>query len=82
MRRFLIFSTIILATPASAEVLSASENGLEVPHSVNLVIPQQAAFAAFGQVGQWWSKEHSYSGDAGRMSLQLRAGGCWCERWW
>ena len=28
---------------------------------------------------QWWSKDHTYSGDAARMSLQLRPGGCFCE---
>lgn len=79
MRVALFFLMAILAAPASAEVLSASEHGLEVQQSVNLVIPQPAAFSAFGQVGQWWSKDHTYSGDAARMSLQLRAGGCWCE---
>ena len=79
MRAALFFLMAILAAPASAEVLSASEHGLEVQQSVNLVIPQPAAFSALGQVGQWWSKDHTYSGDAARMSLQLRAGGCWCE---
>ena len=56
-----------------------ADHGFEVQHSVNLVVPQPKAFAAFGQVGQWWSKEHTYSGDAARMSLQLRPGGCFCE---
>ena len=41
--------------------------------------PSPSAYAAFGQVGQWWSKDHTYSGDAARMSLQLRPGGCFCE---
>ncbi len=67
------------ATPATAEVLNASDHGFEVQQVVNLVIPQSKAFAAFGQVGQWWSKDHTYSGDAARMSLQMRAGGCFCE---
>jgi hypothetical protein len=69
----------LMATPASAAVVSAGENGFEVEHSVNLVIPQPDAFAAFGQVGRWWSNEHTYSGDAKRMSLQMRPGGCFCE---
>jgi len=59
--------------------LSASENGFEIQQSVNLVIPQPDAFAALGQVNRWWNKEHTYSGDPSRMSLQLRPGGCWCE---
>jgi len=70
--RLLLFSLPLLAAgPASAEVLSASPTGFEVQEVVNLVVPQPSAYAAFGQVGQWWNKEHTYSGEASRMSLQL-----------
>ena len=80
MLRFLApMALIACAGPAAATVVSASDNGFEVQHSVNLVVPQPQAFAAFGQVGQWWSSEHTYSGDAKRMSLQMRPGGCFCE---
>jgi hypothetical protein len=79
MRFILLIPALLLAPPASAEVLSASPTGFEVQEVVNLVVPQPSAYAAFGQVGQWWNKEHTYSGDATRMSLQLRPGGCFCE---
>ncbi len=79
MRALFLAMGLFAATPASAEVLSASDHGFEISQSVNLVIPQPKAFAAFGQVGQWWSKAHTYSGDASRMSLQMRPGGCFCE---
>jgi hypothetical protein len=79
--RAIFFGTVLLiATPASAEVVSAGPNGFEVRHSVNLVIPQQKAFEAFSQIQNWWSKDHTYSGDASHLSLQLRPGGCFCER--
>ena len=80
MRTLCLGSLLLVAAPAAAEVVSAGPNGFEVRHSVNLVIPQQKAFAAFGQIQDWWSKDHTYSGDASRMSLQLRPGGCFCER--
>ena len=79
MRAVPLIVLSLMATPASAAVLSADDHGFEIQHSVNLVIPQAQAFNAFGQVGRWWSKEHSYSGDPARMSLQLRSGGCFCE---
>ena len=79
MRLILFVLPLAIASPAAAEVVSAEPHGFEVQHVVNLVIPQPKAFAAFGQVGQWWSKDHTYSGDAMRMSLQLRPGGCLCE---
>ncbi|HEY0628178.1 MAG TPA: ATPase [Sphingomicrobium sp.] len=78
--RIVLFGLLLsIATPAAASVVSAGEHGFEVQNSVNLVIPQEQAFAAFGQVGQWWNKDHTYSGDGKRMSLQLRPGGCFCE---
>jgi hypothetical protein len=70
---------LMLPVSAAAEVISASDHGFELQQSVNLVIPQPKAFAAFGQVGQWWGKDHTYSGDSSRMSMQLRPGGCFCE---
>jgi hypothetical protein len=79
MRLALFLTGLLIAFPARAEVVSAGPNGFEVQEVVNLVVPQAHAYAAFGQVGQWWNKEHTYSGDAARMSLQLRPGGCFCE---
>jgi hypothetical protein len=80
MKLFAIVAALFAAAPASAEVVSANANGFEVRHSVNLVIPQQKAFEAFSRIQDWWSKDHTYSGDATRLSLQLRPGGCFCER--
>ena len=30
---------------------------------------------------QWWNDQHTWSGKAANMVLELHAGGCWCERW-
>ena len=79
MRLLLFALPLLVGTPASAEVISAGPTGFEVQETVNLVVPQANAYAAFGQVGQWWNKDHTYSGDSARMSLQLRPGGCFCE---
>jgi uncharacterized protein YndB with AHSA1/START domain len=79
MRVVPLIALSMLVTPASAAVVAADDHGFEVEHSVNLVVPQAQAFAAFGQVGQWWNNQHTYSGDGKRMSLQMRPGGCFCE---
>jgi len=79
MRAVPLIALSMMASPAGAEVVAAGDHGFEVQHSVNLVVPQAQAFAAFGQVGQWWDSQHTYSGDSKRMSLQMRAGGCFCE---
>ena len=79
MRAILIASALFLSAPASAEVVSAGEHGFEVRHSVNLVVPQSQTYDAFGRIDRWWGKDHTYSGDSSRLSIQLRPGGCWCE---
>lgn len=80
MRAVILGAAIVWATPASAEVVSAGPHGFEIAHSISLVVPREQAFEAFGQVREWWSKDHTYSGDSSRLSLQLRPGGCFCER--
>lgn len=78
MRAFLLTAVLVTA-PAQANVVSASDHGFEVQHSVNLVVPQAAAYAAFGNVAGWWDKQHTYSGDPANMSLRMQPGGCFCE---
>lgn len=70
---------VTAASPAAADVVSSSANGFQVRHSVNLVIPPAQAYAAFTQIGGWWDGNHTYSGKASNLSLQPRAGGCFCE---
>jgi len=76
----LLLLAVAAASPASAEIVSASANGLEIRHTVDVAMPPAAAFARFANVSAWWSGEHSYSGKAENLSLVLRPGGCWCEK--
>ena len=79
MRVYLALPFLIFATPASAAVLGATDNGFEIQQSVNLVVPQSEAYNSFGKIGQWWNSEHTYSGEASRLTMPLRAGSCFCE---
>ena len=80
MRTWLLGMAVVIAAPAAAEVVSADAHGFEIRHTANLVVPQPAAFAAIGDVRNWWSKDHTYSGNAANLSLVIRPGGCFCER--
>jgi hypothetical protein len=80
MKHVLFLALIASASPAAAEVMSASSNGFEVRQTVNLVVPPADAFDAFRNIGAWWDPEHTYSGDAANLSLALVPGGCFCER--
>ncbi len=80
MRNLAILAALGLAGPASAVVIGASSHGFELRQTLDLPLPPAQALAAFAQIGSWWSKGHTYSGDSARLSLQIRPGGCWCER--
>jgi uncharacterized protein YndB with AHSA1/START domain len=68
-----------VASPAGAEVKSALPGGFEIENKATVSATPTEAFAAFARVGQWWNSQHTYSGNAANMSLQTKAGACFCE---
>ena len=80
MKWLLALAMVAAPATANAEVVSASNNGFEVRHSVAIVVPQPAAFDAFARIAEWWNPEHTYSGKSSNMTLSLEPGGCLCER--
>ncbi len=69
------------ATPALATLGKVTPSGYVVTITAPIKAAPRAVFTAIQQVGKWWSDEHTYSGTAGHMTLEYRAGGCFCERW-
>ena len=84
--RFLLLGLAFLAMAvgapmARAELVSASP-GVFVLHAERTVSASpERVWNGLVRVGRWWDPEHSYSRDGARMTLDPRAGGCWCERW-
>jgi uncharacterized protein YndB with AHSA1/START domain len=68
-----------LGQRAQAEVVSAAANGFEVRGSVHVAAAPDKAYAALLQPAKWWASDHTFSGSAANLSLDARAGGCWCE---
>jgi hypothetical protein len=82
-RSFLPWTGAVVAClfirPGTAEVLSSGQNGFEVRESVRVSAAPQKAYAALLQPARWWSSSHTFSGNAANLTLEARAGGCWCE---
>ena len=68
-------------TPAHAETSAVSPSGFLASFREEVKATPDDVWRAIVQLPQWWSNAHSWSGQAANMSLELRAGGCWCERW-
>jgi uncharacterized protein YndB with AHSA1/START domain len=75
------FAAFFAAAPAWAEVASATPNGFLLQAEAEVATTPERAWRAVGQIGRWWNGAHTYSGEGRRMQIDLRAGGCWCERW-
>lgn len=69
------------AAAAHAEVKQSAADGFLVAHQVSVPVPPERAFAALAQIGKWWNPQHTWSGDAANLSLEPKAGTCYCERW-
>lgn len=69
-----------LGSGAQAEVKSSTASGFELENTLVVAAPPAQVYAAIGRIGGWWSASHTYSGKAENLSLDLKAGGCFCER--
>lgn len=65
--------------PARAEVVSVSGGGFALRQIVTTTVSPDAAWRRFVDIASWWHGDHTYSGKAAALSIELRAGGCWCE---
>ena len=72
---------LFIPAAARAEVLAAQPGGFEVRERAHVAAPPDKVWAALGRPAAWWSPDHTFSGDARNLSLEVRAGGCLCERW-
>ena len=66
---------------AQADVASAAPAGFKIVTEVLIDAPRATAWhSAVHEIGQWWSADHTISGDAARLSIDPEPQGCFCER--
>jgi hypothetical protein len=84
-KRSLLFCMAILAIGvapiALAETSEVNPSGFLVSLHQEVKADPHQVFLAISQVGKWWNRQHTWSGNAANLSLDLVAGGCFCERW-
>lgn len=70
----------LLAPGAQAAVLDASPSGFTLENHADVPVDATTAWKALvDDVGQWWPDDHTWWGDGARLSIDARAGGCFCE---
>ena len=75
------FAALLLGAPtlAAAEVKSSTPAGFHVESKATVPATPAEVYARLGRVGDWWNDAHTYSGKSANLSLDLKAGGCFCE---
>jgi uncharacterized protein YndB with AHSA1/START domain len=82
-RLALLAALVAAAVPASvrAVVVTATDAHFVVKQAVAIAVPPPAVWHALtAEIGQWWSPDHTWSGNAANLSIDPRPGGCFCER--
>lgn len=77
----LVFALVVAPLSARAEVTSASAAAFVIQAEAEVAASPEQTWRALGRLPRWWNGSHTYSGDASNLSFDVRAGGCWCERW-
>jgi uncharacterized protein YndB with AHSA1/START domain len=70
---------VITSGKASAELTDTSPEGFSVVERAHVSAPSDKVYAALITPQHWWSGKHTFSGDAANLTLEAKAGGCWCE---
>ncbi len=73
--------SLLAATQAQAEVVGASGDRYILKHEARSSLTPADLWARLIKPATWWHPDHTYSGDAGNLSLEPAAGGLWREDW-
>lgn len=76
-----VFLTTTLASVVGAEVLDSTPGQYRLRQEGFSELPPDQLWQRLLAPGKWWSSAHTYSGDAGNLSLDATVGGYWKEAW-
>lgn len=72
---------LLLSGQANAELAHSDGHGFTVHHSALTPAEPFAAYRTLtAHIDQWWSPDHSWSGNAANLYFDAQRGGCFCER--
>lgn len=82
MRAWLIATALcMVAAPAHAELKDSSPSGFTVENTITVPVDAKTAWRALVKdVHRWWPRDHTWWGEKGKLTIDARAGGCFCER--
>jgi Polyketide cyclase / dehydrase and lipid transport len=74
-----VLGSLLMAAGAQADVQETGENTFTIVSTASAHATPAQVYEALGKVSEWWNSEHTWSGSAKNLTLELQAGGCFCE---
>lgn len=76
----LVVALCLSVSPATARVLDSSATGFTVENSYVVKADIDTAWKALVEdVDRWWPRDHTWFGAESKLSIEPKAGGCFCE---
>jgi hypothetical protein len=72
--------SLVATAPAKAAVQETREGYFAIQSVILVELPPAAAYRALIKPSQWWDPAHTWSGSSKNLTLESRAGGCFCEK--
>jgi uncharacterized protein YndB with AHSA1/START domain len=82
MREMKLTLALLLTIPLSAvaDVADAAANGFTIKFSWDIKAAPADLYQRLVTISDWWQSDHTYSGNAKNLSIDLKPGGCFCEK--
>lgn len=74
-----LMATVSLGGTARAAVVDSQANGFAIQQTVQIGATPEQVYAALLIPANWWNSSHTFSGSAKNLTLEAKAGGCFCE---
>lgn len=78
-KALIVLATLAFAQPASAKVYEVGANGFVLRYAAQVDASPEDVWRLLIVPGKWWKNDQTFSHDAANLSLDARAGGCFCE---
>lgn len=82
MKYLLAIVCALAAAPAAGKVSNLGEHGFTVTHTAEVESEPFFVWRTMtSHIDQWWSKDHSWTGNAANLYMKVERGGCFCEKY-
>jgi hypothetical protein len=81
MKQLFLYIALSLFSSSAlmAKVVSSDTNGFIIQIEKVVAADRITAYQQFIQVDEWWQSDHTWFGNSKNLSIDVNAGGCFCE---